>query len=375
MLQIDRIELHEIVLPLVETFRMSSGTFRDRRVLLLHLVSSEGAEAWSECVASGLSIDASWRVLGERIAPRVLGRPFSDPGGIEAWLEREPDGRAAGGPAAAAVEMGAWELAAELSGTALATLLGGTVRRIPVGVSLGLQESPEALVDKVRGCLVQGYRRVKMKIQPGADVTNVRAVREALGPEAPLTVDANGAYTLDDLPTLRALDELGLLMIEQPFAGDDLASHAILQREIATPLCLDESIVSPERAEEALALGCARIINIKPGRVGGFRPSLAIHNLCLRHGVPVWCGGLLESGVGRAYNVALAALPNFTLPGDLSPSRRYWERDVVDPEWTMDSAGWMDVPVERPGLGVTVDAERVARLAVRREVLAVSRHR
>jgi O-succinylbenzoate synthase len=373
VLEISRIELHEIVLRLRETFRLSSGTFRDRRILLLHLVSAEGAEAWSECVASGQTIDASWRALGERIVPRVLGRPLSGPEGIAPLLHREPVGREGGGPAVAAIEMGVWELVAELSGMALATLLGGTARRIPVGVSIGLQESPEALVDKVRGFLAQGYQRVKMKIQPGADLAYLRAVRDALGPQAPLTVDANSAYTLDDLPHLRALDDLGLLMIEQPLAENDLKSHAILQRELATPLCLDESITTLARAEEALALGSARIINIKPGRVGGFLPALAIHDLCLRYRVPVWCGGLLESGIGRAYNVALASLPNFTLPGDLSPSRRYWDRDLVDPEWTMDPSGWMQVPLTRPGLGVAVDTQQLARLSVRREILTAPR--
>ncbi|HEX6598092.1 MAG TPA: o-succinylbenzoate synthase, partial [Gemmatimonadaceae bacterium] len=210
---------------------------------------------------------------------------------------------------------------------------------------------------------------VKLKIQPGADVEYVRAVRRALGPDISLMVDANSAYILADAPVLSQLDEFALIMVEQPLGHDDLVRHAELQRRLATPICLDESITSVERAEDMIALGSGRIVNIKPGRVGGYSASLAIHDLCMRAGVPVWCGGMLESGVGRAYNVALASLPNFRLPGDLSPSKRYWERDLVEPEWTMDSVGCVGVPLGRAGIGVGVDVERVEGLTVRREVV------
>jgi O-succinylbenzoate synthase len=228
-------------------------------------------------------------------------------------------------------------------------------------------------VVRAERALRDGYRKLKLKIEPGADVAFVRAVREALGPEAPLMADANNAYTLADTDRLRQLDELGLLMIEQPLAWDDLERHARLQRLLRTPLCLDESITSLERAEDMVTLGSGRIINIKPGRVGGFGPSLAIHDFCAARGIPVWCGGMLESGVGRAYNVALASLPNFTLPGDISPSARYWATDIVTPPWTMDGQGLMGVPLDRPGLGVEVDRERVVRLTVREERLERSR--
>ncbi|MBV8202317.1 MAG: o-succinylbenzoate synthase, partial [Acidobacteria bacterium] len=191
----------------------------------------------------------------------------------------------------------------------------------------------------------------------------------ALGPRAPLMADANNAYQLADAAHLAALDELDLLMIEQPLAWDDLLRHAELQRRLRTPICLDESITGPERAADMIALGAGRIVNIKPGRVGGFRQSLAIHDLCAEHGVPVWCGGMLESGIGRGHNVALASLPNFTLPGDLSPSERYWERDIVEPEWTMDREGWVQVPRDRPGIGVTPDLARIEALTVRRDEL------
>jgi O-succinylbenzoate synthase len=240
---------------------------------------------------------------------------------------------------------------------------------VVTGISIGIQSSPAALVERALAAVGSGYRKVKLKIQPGADVEYVRAVRSALGPDISLAVDANSAYTLADAPVLSQLDEFALIMIEQPLGHDDLVRHAELQRRLATPICLDESITSVERAEDMIALGSGRIVNIKPGRVGGYSASLAIHDLCMRAGVPVWCGGMLESGVGRAYKVALASLPNFTLPGDLSPSLRYWERDLVEPEWTMDAVGCVAVPLERAGIGVGVDVERVEGLTVRREVV------
>ncbi|MDA1009850.1 MAG: o-succinylbenzoate synthase, partial [Chloroflexi bacterium] len=245
----------------------------------------------------------------------------------------------------------------------------GTRARIPVGISLGIQSSPSKLVEEAEESVRAGYRKIKIKITPGADLEYLRAVREALGESAPLMADANSAYTLDDVEHLRGLDDLDLLMIEQPLDRTDLVRHAALQKLIRTPICLDESIDCPDRAEDMLALGSGRIVNIKPGRVGGFASSKAIHDLCETHGVPVWCGGMLESGVGRAHNVALASLSNFKLPGDLSPSSRYWERDIVSPAWTMDPQGMVDVPVERPGMGVEVDMDRVDDLTVRAETL------
>jgi O-succinylbenzoate synthase len=212
-----------------------------------------------------------------------------------------------------------------------------------------------------------------VKIQPGADVEYVGAVRAALGPDVHLMADANSAYILADAAHLAQLDQFELIMIEQPLGRDDLVRHATLQRQLATPICLDESITSVDRAEDMIALGSGRIVNIKPGRVGGFTPSKAIHDLCQLHDVPVWCGGMLESGVGRAHNIALASLPNFRLPGDLSPSARYWERDIVLPEWTMDDEGMVRVPLDRPGIGVQVDLDRVDDLTVRREELRAAR--
>jgi len=369
--RLESITLREVHLALKEPFRISSGIQSHRRILLVRL-AGEGVEGWGECVAgehpnySPENADTAWLAMGQWLAPRLLGRRFAGPAEVWPALDRNIRGHHM---AKAALEMAAWELAARAAGVPLAELLGGVRRRIPVGVSLGLQESPAALVAKARAARERGYRKIKLKIEPGADVEFVRAVRLALGPEAHLMADANNAYSLDDAEHLARLDELDLLMIEQPLAWDDLLRHAELQRRLRTPICLDESITGPERAADMIALGAGRIVNIKPGRVGGFLQSLAIHDLCAQHGIPVWCGGMLESGVGRGHNVALASLPNFTLPGDLSPSERYWDRDIVEPEWTMDREGWVEVPRDRPGIGVAVDLARVEALTVRREEL------
>jgi O-succinylbenzoate synthase len=369
--RIERITLREIHLALKEPFRISSGVQSHRRVLLVQ-IEADGCEGWGECVAGELphygpeTTDTAWLAISEWLAPRLLGQRFAEPDEVWPVLDRNIRGH---NMAKAALEMAAWELAARAARVSLAERLGGTRERIAVGISLGIEESPAALVAKAAAASERGYRKIKLKIMPGADVEFVRAVRQALGPEAHLMVDANNAYRLEDAATLAGLDELDLLMIEQPLAWDDLLRHAELQRRLRTAICLDESITGPERAADMIALGAGRIVNIKPGRVGGFRQSLAIHDLCARHGIPVWCGGMLESGIGRGHNVALASLPNFTLPGDLSPSERYWQRDVVEPEWTMDREGTIEVPRGRPGIGVSVDRQRLEALTVRREEL------
>jgi O-succinylbenzoate synthase len=313
------------------------------------------------------TIDTAWYAIREWIAPPWLGRKFSGPEEVAPLLEVGICGHLM---AKGAVEMGFWELAARLEGVPLARLLGGTREEVAVGISLGIQKDPEALVERAAAAYAAGYQKIKIKIKPGADVEYVGAVREALGAGAELMADANSAYTLDDADHLARLDEFDLMMIEQPLDREDLVRHAALQRRVRTPICMDESITGLDRAEDMIALGSGRIINIKPGRVGGFRSSIAIHDYAAGHGVPVWCGGMLESGIGRAHNVALASLPNFSLPGDLSPSARYWERDIVTPEWTMDSRGMVAVPLSEPGIGVAVDRDRVEDLTVRTETLA-----
>ena len=372
MLEISSITLREIRLPLREPFRISSGTMSERRIALLELHDAGGASTWSECVADDTpnytseTIDTAWLAISQWVAPRVLGHKFAGPGDVFAVLEKDFRGHLM---AKAAVEMGMWGVEATRLGVSLARLIGGTQPTIPVGISLGIQESPAHLVEKVRGALADGYRKIKLKIMPGKDVEFVRAVRAAF-PDAPLMADANNAYTVDDASALVAMDDLNLMMFEQPLDWEDIVRHATLQKLLKTPVCLDESITSLARAQDMVTLGAGRLINIKPGRVGGFAESLAIHDYCEVNGVPVWCGGMLESGIGRAYNVALASLSNFRKPGDLSPSARYWTQDVVTPEWTMSSDGHVTVPFDTPGIGVTVNVDRIDDLTVRTTTLS-----
>ncbi len=372
MLVVDRIVLRELRLALREPFRISSGIVSERRIFLLELHDADGASTWAECVAgehpnySPETIDTAWYAIEQWVAPRVLGARFDGPESVHSALQRDFRGHQM---AKAAVEMGCWALAATAEGVPLAERLGGTRARVPTGISLGIQKTPEALVERAKAAFAQGYRKIKLKIAPGTDIDFVRAVRQALGPDVHLMADANSAYRLEDAEHLSQLDAFDLIMIEQPLAQDDLVRHAQLQLQLQTPICLDESITSVERAEDMITLASGRIVNIKPGRVGGFSVSRGIHNVCELHGLPVWCGGMLESGVGRAYNVALASLPNFKLPGDLSPSARYWERDIVTPEWTMDAEGMVGVPRATPGIGVTVDMDRIDALTVRTQPL------
>ncbi len=265
--------------------------------------------------------------------------------------------------AKAALEMAAWDLYGQQTGTALSQLLGGVRPRIAAGVSLGIETSFDRLADRIAAELASGYRRIKVKIKPGWDVGVIEHIRTRFG-GIPLMADANGAYTIADARHLAALDRHGLMMIEQPLEYDDLRDHACLQRALQTDVCLDESVGSPRAARDALDLGACRVINIKPGRLGGFTESIAVHDLCASRGVPVWHGGMLESGIGRAHNVHLASLPNFTLPGDVAASRRYFDPDLVEPPFDIDASGTIEVPV-RPGIGVEVVRERVERATLR----------
>jgi len=314
------------------------------------------------------TIDGAWIAIRDYLAPRVLGREFGHPEDVHRALIEGVRGHAM---ARAALEMASWGLTAEILEQPLAALIGGERAQIATGISLGIQESPDALVERMTRAFADGYQKVKIKIKPGADLEYLRAARAAAGPEAGLMADANSAYTLADADHLALFDELGLMMIEQPLPWDDLVRHAELQRRLRTPICMDESITSADRTEDMFALGSGRIVNIKPGRVGGFTEARRIHDIAVAHDAPVWCGGMLESGVGRAYNVALASLPGFTLPGDVSPSARYWDQDIVAPEWTMDSEGMVTVPWDRPGIGIQVDRDRIEDLTVRAEVVGV----
>ena len=365
-MKIDRIHLREIPLRLKEYFEISSGGKQDRRILLLTL-EGEGHEAWGECVVgedpgySYETTETAWHLLTEFILPAVVGRDADGPEDVLApvrWIRGHK-------MAKAAVEMAAWDLAARMDGVSLSRKLGGTRAAVPVGVSVGLQKTDEALHEKVAGYVEAGYSRIKIKIKPGRDIEMLAGLRERF-PDVPIMADANSAYRLSDAPRLKELDALGLMMIEQPLSHEDFLEHARLQEQLTTPICLDESIESVDDLELALQLGSCRIVNIKPGRVGGHASSKRIHDLMASHGLPVWCGGMLEAGVGRAHNVALASLQGFTLPGDISASRRYWERDIVDPEFEV-SGGEMRVPTG-PGIGVEPDRERIGHLTVREAV-------
>jgi len=373
MLVIDRITLREIRLTLKEPFRISSGLVQERRIALLELTDRDGVTAWSECVAFQLpnyspeTIETAWLAIREWLAPRILGRELAGPEAVHAVLEKDIRGH---NMAKAAVEMGCWGVAAEAQSVSLSALLGGTRDRVATGISLGIQREPALLVQRARAAIAAGYRKIKVKIQPGQDIEYVRAVREAVGNAIDLMADANSAYTLDQADHLAQLDAFNLIMLEQPLGDDDLVRHSQLQQRLSTPICLDESITGVNRAEDMIFLKSGRIINIKAGRVGGLTVSKAIHDVCRNASIPVWCGGMLETGIGRAYNVALASLPGFSLPGDVSPSARYWKRDIVAPEWTMDLEGMVRVPRDRPGIGVTVDADFIESLTDRSETLS-----
>lgn len=367
MLRIDAAEIVVARLPLRFRFETSFGVQTEKLIplLVLHGDGLQGVSEGSmepapmfreETVAGALSL------LRDVFLPRVLGRTFANPEALEAALGTFRGNRMA----RAMVEMAAWDLWARRLDVPLGTLLGGTKSEVEVGVSLGIQPDEAATVETVRRHVEQGYRRIKLKIKPGWDVQPVRAVREAF-PEIRLTVDANSAYTLADAGRLRALDAYGLIYIEQPLAWDDLVDHAELSRRIQTPLCLDESIATAADARKGLALGAAQVINIKVTRVGGLAEARRVHDVAASFGAPVWCGGMLESGVGRAHNIHLSTLPNFRLPGDTSSASRYWDRDLIrEPLEAVD--GVMPVPTGA-GTGVSLDREYLAEVTELHEEL------
>jgi O-succinylbenzoate synthase len=366
-LRVERAGLRELQAELRVPFRSGRGSVATRRVLLVTL-EAEGLESWSECVAgvdseSTEDVDRAWSALAGELLPGAVGRRFASPDELLAQLRPPADARAA----RASVEMAAWNLVARAEGISLSTKLGGTLGVVPVGVAVGLQDTDAALLDVVAAHIADGYARVKLKIAPGRDVDMLTAVR-ARFPDAVLWADANAAYTLADAARLGELDGLELGLIEQPLAANDLVGHARLQERMSTPICLDESIGSLGDVERALDVGACRVVNLKPGRVGGLAESVRIHDRLRDAGVPVWCGGMLETGIGRAYNLALASLPGFTLPGDISATRRYWERDIVDVDFVV-ADGCMQVPTGA-GTGVEVDVERVQALTVRRAEFA-----
>jgi O-succinylbenzoate synthase len=363
--RIERLELRVLRLPLVRFFETSFGRVYDRAFVLVRL-DGGGLTAWGECVAdndpyySAETVETAWHVISTFLAPLVLGVEFSHPRDVFPALRRVRGHHMA----KAAIEMAAWDLYAKQAGMPLSAALGGTRTRVAAGVSIGIQDSLDQLMDRVAAELAEGYQRVKIKVKPGWDLAAAAAVRRRFG-QVPLMVDANAAYGLDDAAHLARLDEFDLMMIEQPLDYDDIADHAALQRRLATPLCLDESIHSVRRGREAIEAGACRIINIKPGRVGGHGESTRLHDLCASRGIPVWHGGMLESGIGRAHNLHLSSLPDFSLPGDVAASRRYYEPDLIDPPIDVAPDGTIGVPTG-PGIGVHVVSERVERATIRR---------
>ncbi|HLE13712.1 MAG TPA: o-succinylbenzoate synthase [Anaerolineales bacterium] len=363
---ISHLTLYHLSMRLRSPFETSFGRSEERECLLIEAFS-DGLVGYGECVADrepGYSYETTgtaWQILQDYLIPAILGRELRGPADFQGQVTR-----VRGHPMAkAGVEMALWDLLGKQQGLSLHRLLGGEREQVEVGVSVGIQDSPERLVETVADYLDQGYRRVKIKIKPGRDLAETQAVRGAF-PELRLQVDANSAYTLETARGLHPLDDLGLLLIEQPLAEDDLWDHHRLQAELATPVCLDESILSARHARQALEMKACRIINIKAGRVGGISQAVAIHDLCQSRGVPVWCGGMLETGVGRASNLALASLPGFSLPGDISASDRYYQEDITQERFSLNQDSTITVP-QAPGLGVSIDFRALERATLSRQ--------
>ena len=368
-MRVTKLTLREIHLPLLSPFQTSFGISDLRRILLVE-VEAGGQTGWGECVAgeeptySYETVETAWHILRDHIWPRLSTVELSSAQKIYDYLAfiRGHD------MAKAAVESALWDAEAKSLGIPLWKHLGGTHQEIACGVSIGIQPNIETLLDKVHMELSAGYQRIKIKIQPGWDLQPVEAVRERW-PRIRLMVDANAAYSLEDSAHLKRLDAFYLIMIEQPLGWDDVHDHARLQKMIDTPICLDESIHSGHDARIALSLGACRIINIKLGRVGGLTSAKRIHDVCRAAGVPVWCGGMLESGIGRAQNIALSTLPNFVLPGDVAASKRYWAEDIITPEVEVTPRGTIKV-LEGPGIGYVPRLDRIEALTKKKEILS-----
>jgi O-succinylbenzoate synthase len=368
-MKLERITLRQISMPLVHFFETSFSRTYKRDIILVE-AAGEGVAGWGEVTAGENPFyneewtDSAWLVLRDYVAPRVLGWEFNGPEDVNARTAHIRGHKMARG----GLETAVWDLAARRNGVPLWQQIGGGARReIPCGVSIGIQDSVEQLLEKIECELAAGYQRIKMKIKPGWDVDVVRRVRDRF-PNIKLMADANSAYTLADADRLRQLDDFYLMMIEQPLSHDDIIDHAELQRRLQTPICLDECIRTAHHAEQAIQLRACGIINIKLGRVGGFGEARRVHDVAQAAGIQVWCGGMLEAGVGRAHNVALATLPNFVLPGDVSASQRYWKRDIIQPAVETTPRGTIEVRHE-PGFGYALDLDYIRSITVREESL------
>jgi O-succinylbenzoate synthase len=366
---IKTVELREARLPLVHFFETSFGRTTERRIVLARVVDADGAEGWGECTAGEGPFyceewtESAWSVLSGVLAAMIVGHEIERAADVFALMKSVRGNRMA----KAALETACWDLEARRAGVPLWKHLGGAQAEIACGVSIGIQETPAALFEKIERELSAGYQRIKIKIKPGWDREIIEGVRQRF-PRIQLMGDANSAYTLDDAPLFRALDEFDLMMIEQPLAYDDMLDHAKLQQQIQTPICLDESIRSAEDTRKAIELRACQIINVKLGRVGGHTEALRVERVCRQSNVPVWCGGMLESGIGRAHNIAMATLEGFTLPGDVSASSRYWHEDIIEPPVTVTARGTILAP-ESPGIGYEVNRARIEALTVRKETI------
>ena len=363
-MRIERIELRHVKLVLVSPFVTSMGTEYDEEHIIVK-VDAEGVTGWGESVAEGTpfysyeTVPTAWHILQDFLIPSVLGKDLQSVDEAIAGYAKVRGHMMA----KAGLEAALWDTFAKTRGISLSQMIGGTRKKIDVGVSIGIQSSVAELIKKVEGYLSEGYKRIKIKIAPGYDLQFVEALRREF-PGMMLQVDANSAYRLEDIGIFKKMDDYGLILIEQPLGYEDIFDHAKLQRELKTPICLDESIHSMDDTRAAIEMDSCRVINIKPGRVGGFTESKLIHDYCENMKIPVWCGGMLESGIGRAGNVALASLPNFTLPGDISASKRYYREDIVEPEFVVNPDGTMDVPA-KPGIGVEVNIRNLDNVTVR----------
>ena len=362
-MKIDSLTLHHISMPLVAPFETSFGRETDRQCVIITL-QAEGFTGYGECVATrdpGYNYETTgtaWHILKDFVAPLILGQDVQDANDFQ----KRVDGIRGHHLAKAGVEMALWDLLGKRDSKSLKEMFGGTRDKVEVGVSIGIQESASALVRTVASYLDDGYRRVKIKIKPGREVDETVAVRTAY-PDLRLQVDANSAYTLESADVLKAIDDLDLLLIEQPLFEDDIWDHRKLQSAFKTPICLDESVVSPRHARYALEMEACKIINIKPARVGGLSQGIAIHDYCYERNVPVWCGGMLETGIGRASNLALASLPGFILPGDISASDRYYASDITNERFVLNDDSTITVP-NGPGLGVTIDEAALKKITL-----------
>lgn len=363
-MRITNIDLFKLKMPLKEIFETSMGVETHREFLLLVAHGDSGLMGLGECTAMDIPCynyetnDTAWHILETYLIPEILNKEINHPKEFTeqfAWIRGHE-------MAKATLEGALWDLYAKEKRISLSAALGGKRKKIDVGISIGIEKNLPKLMEDIQRYLEQGYMRLKLKIKPGYDLEPIEAIRRKFG-DIPLMADANSAYTMEDLPLFKALDDYGLLMIEQPLAYHDIIDHRKLQNELATPICLDESIHSVEDARKAIELGSCKIINIKVGRVGGLYEAKKIHDLCEERGIPVWCGGMQESGVGRAHNIAITSLNNFTIPGDTSPSDRYWERDIISPAISFSEPGVLSVP-EAPGIGYELDYDAVRRYLV-----------